>query len=485
MSAKYALLAASLTLTLAACEEPTVGNYNSPTVEAAGADPSALQLQATGLLSQLRGPMTSHTSDVGIFGRESFNYFPTDGRSHTHYVNFPGAGLGLDYSGFAAGGNVWNAAYNNTRNIINFQTGVAAAPITQAQKDAASGFAKTIDALGLLYVIATRDTLGAVTTIDPDPKILSAFVSRDSVYRHISGLLDQADTELAAAGTASFPFALTAGFNGFNTPATFRTFNRAIAARALAYRGSIAQFASPAGVACAPTSCYAQTLTALSGSFLSTAATTAAAFQTGPFHTYSTSTGDAQNTLFFSTSSDIVAHPSIRTDAQLQGSGARDARLLAKVDTATPLKQPNAGASSGIPSSVRFKFYVDRNAGIKIIRNEELILLRAEARWFTGDKVNALADLNFVRQNSGGLAASTLTIAATDAQFIDALLYERRLSLLFEGHRWVDHRRFNRLAQLPLDMPTHFVAKVQPVTQAECLIRVNQTTPEMRGPGCP
>src|SRR5687768_5718485 len=111
MSAKYALLAASLTLTLAACEEPTVGNYNSPTVEAAGADPSALQLQATGLLSQLRGPMTAHTSDVGIFGRESFNYFPTDGRSHTHYVNFPGAGLGLDYSGFAAGGNVWNAAY--------------------------------------------------------------------------------------------------------------------------------------------------------------------------------------------------------------------------------------------------------------------------------------------------------------------------------------------------------------------------------------
>ena len=484
MRAKYALLAASL-LTIASCSEPIVGNYNSPTVEAAGQDPSALQLEATGLLAQLRAPLIGHTSDVGIFGRESFNYFPTDGRATTHYLNNPGTGLGLDYSGFAAGGNVWNAAYNNTRNILNFQAGVAAAPITQAQKDAASGFAKTIDALGLLYVIATRDTIGAITAMDPDPKVLSAFVSRDSVYRYISALLDQADTELASAGTATFPFALTAGFAGFTTPATFRQFNRAIAARVYAYRGSIAQFASPAGVACAPTACYQAALTALTGSFLSTAGTSAASFNAGPFHTYSTATGDAQNTLFFSTTSDIVAHPSIRTDAQLQGSGARDARLLAKVDTATPTKQPNAGPTSGIPSSVRFKMYADRNAGIKIIRNEELILLRAEARWFTGDKVNALVDLNFVRQNSGGLAASTLTVASTDAAFIDALLYERRYSLLFEGHRWVDHRRFNRLAQLPLDQPTHFRAKVQPVTQAECLIRVNQTTPEMRGPGCP
>ena len=70
-------------------------------------------------------------------------------------------------------------------------------------------------------------------------------------------------------------------------------------------------------------------------------------------------------------------------------------------------------------------------------------------------------------------------------QFIDELLLQRRYSLMFEGHRWLDHRRFNRLAQLPLDQPNHFRAKVQPVPQAECLIRVNEATPELRGPGCP
>jgi hypothetical protein len=481
MKARYTMLAASLLLTLGGCSEPTVPNYNSPTEEDAGKDPSALQLLATGLLSQLRGPTTGYTSDVGIFGRESFNYFPTDGRSHTHYVNNPGAGLGLDYSGFATGSGIWNAGYNNGRNILNFLNAVASAPITQAEKDAAEGFAKTIEALGYLYIIGTRDTIGAIIEMKADPKELAPFVSRDAVYAYVSTRLDEAEADLAAAGSVAFPFALTSGFGGFNTPATFRQLNRAIAARALAYRGSINQFSVPTGAACAPTSCYAQALTALGASFLNTAS----ALNVGPFHTYSTATGDAQNTLFFSTTSDIVAHPSIQTDAPIRAGGTRDLRLIAKVDTATPLKQPNAGAQSGIPSGVRFRMYPDRNAAIKILRNEELILLRAEARWFTGDRLNAIADIDFIRVNSGGLPVSSLTPGSTDQEFITELLLQRRYSLLFEGHRWIDHRRFNRLAQLPLDQPQHFVAKVQPIPQSECLIRVNFTTPDMRGPGCP
>jgi len=65
-------------------------------------------------------------------------------------------------------------------------------------------------------------------------------------------------------------------------------------------------------------------------------------------------------------------------------------------------------------------------------------------------------------------------------------LHRETLLFLFEGHRWVDSRRFNRLALLPLDKPTHFRANVQPVAQAECLIRVKATTPvALQGPGCP
>ncbi|HEU4454884.1 MAG TPA: RagB/SusD family nutrient uptake outer membrane protein, partial [Longimicrobium sp.] len=62
-------------------------------------------------------------------------------------------------------------------------------------------------------------------------------------------------------------------------------------------------------------------------------------------------------------------------------------------------------------------------------------------------KPGAMADLNFIRVNSGGLAP--IAQPATDAAFREALLYERTFSLLFEGgHRWVDYRRFGMLTQL-------------------------------------
>jgi hypothetical protein len=85
---------------------------------------------------------------------------------------------------------------------------------------------------------------------------------------------------------------------------------------------------------------------------------------------------------------------------------------------------------------------------IPMIRNEDLILLKAEALWFTDNKVGAMDALNLVRTKSGGLTA--LAQPDSDEAFIDALLLERRYSLMFEGgHRWIDLRRFHR--DLPLD----------------------------------
>jgi len=93
-----------------------------------------------------------------------------------------------------------------------------------------------------------------------------------------------------------------------------------------------------------------------------------------------------------------------------------------------------------------------------------------------------LVDINTVRTVSGKLAA--LGTLGTQAQAMDELLYNRRYSLLFEGQRWNDYRRFGRLAQLPLDITsgpnTHFVAKVQPVPLAECDAR-----PAPKPQGCP
>ena len=111
---------------------------------------------------------------------------------------------------------------------------------------------------------------------------------------------------------------------------------------------------------------------------------------------------------------------------------------------------------------------------IPIIQNEELILLRAEARWFGGDKPGAVSDINFIRQTAGGLGPSTLVAGvSTDAQFLDELLRQKRYSLLWEStSRWVDARRFNRLSTLPRDNPAeHVVHAAFPIPEDEQLAR--------------
>ncbi len=113
--------------------------------------------------------------------------------------------------------------------------------------------------------------------------------------------------------------------------------------------------------------------------------------------------------------------------------------------------------------------YTSATAPVAIIRNEELILLRAEANLAEGNIPEATADLNILR-NAAGLANTDLA-PMTAAQRIDELLYNRRYSLLFEGHRWIDMRRHGRLADLLLDPSLRVHARF-PFPQSECNARV-------------
>jgi hypothetical protein len=108
---------------------------------------------------------------------------------------------------------------------------------------------------------------------------------------------------------------------------------------------------------------------------------------------------------------------------------------------------------NGFSSSLGFIRYPSPNSSIPIIKNEELILLRAEANINLGDLGAALTDINQIRTESGGLDA--LATLGTQEQAIDELLYNRLFSLLYEGgHRWIDLRRYGRLALEPTgDIP--------------------------------
>ena len=461
---------AGATLFVAACSaDPlSVPNLNSPTVAGASADVAALQLQATGVIRQQRGGLTAYITAVARLGREGYIYTPNEGRNTSHYLIGLAGFNKLDPAGFAVG--TWGGNYANLRVIFNLKNVInGQATLSAAQKSAGLGFARTFEALELLYVISTRDSLGAVVQINQNATELAPFVSRDSVYRFILGTLNAGDAELAAGG-AAFPFVLHAGFAGFTTPTAFRQFNRAIAARAAVY------YATRGGGATA----WTQAQTAIAASFLNRTPTNAAAMTAGIYQVFSTAAGDAQNGV--GQNADYLVHPSYATDRV-----AGDLRVSKWTVLAVPR---NAPQGLGISTSLAMARYATNTTTVPIIRNEELVLLDAEIRWNTGDRAGAIANLNAVRSVSGGagIGAAAATAASTDAVFVTALLYERRFSLLSEGHRWVDHRRFGLLALLPRDLTTginaHFVARVMPVPQGECLVRARSPDPLLAGPGC-
>jgi hypothetical protein len=157
----------------------------------------------------------------------------------------------------------------------------------------------------------------------------------------------------------------------------------------------------------------------------------------------------------------LVAVPEFLTDARLRPDGSRDLRASSKAVVGTVTL-----ATQGISSNVRPTVYPTNVTPIPIIRNEELILLRAEAQLGLGNRAAAIADLNFVRTNAGGLAPLP---ADFSGDLVTELLYDRRYSLFFEyGHRWVDSRRYNRLGELRKQLPSHRVFPLVPIPVDEC-----------------
>ena len=449
---------------LAACHDNLlIPQYNAPTVSGVNADPNGLQLYVSGILLALRGSNERSIRDLGNLGRESYWYFPTDGRSVSGYLTGltgPNNTRLLDPTGFASGN--WFPHYTNMRNTVN-TIGLASGSktLSSQQKSAVYGFARTIHALEQWYVAISRDSLGAPIVIPADPSKPAPFVSRDAEFAYISALLDSAQTDLQAAGTTAFPFVLTDGFAGFDSPATFLQFNRALAARVLVNRGSLGCSA-----------CYAQALTALGGSFIMTP-TSISDLNIGVYSVYSTTAGDALNSLNINVDNNFFAHASALTDAQLKPDSTPDARATRKVAPLAVPRPAPGGLKNGIPATAYFILYPTTTSPVGIIRNEELVLLRAEAEIQTGNAAAGLADLNSVRTVSGGLAPLT----SLGADPITTLLYERRYSLLDEGHRWNDVRRFGRLSTLPLDLPFQFVARVQPIPTQECNARTGALLP--------
>jgi starch-binding outer membrane protein, SusD/RagB family len=428
-----------------ACSFDLNTNPNSP--DLIGENPSRSQVSATanGMLISLRQEFADFALDLGILGREAYRFDGSDPRFTGELLAGP-----LDPGGGAFGGDHWAEEFNSIRAGNNLLAVLPSAQALSAEEQSAtSGYVKTIQALDFLMILDThtQDSIpidvGTDVTAAPAP-----FVTNAAAFARVVQLLDEAQAELAAGGSA-FPFALPPGFAGFDTPATFAQFNRGLRARVAVYQNQ-----------------FADALTALSASFIDPASD----LQRGVYMSYGTGAGDFANSLSIDPQSgENFVHPSIRAGAQLQTDGVSlDQRFLDKT-------VPRPGQSSGgLSSDLGWIRYPSPSSPIPIIKNEELILLRAEANIGLNDLTSALNDINTIRTLSGNLPP--LGSLGTPDAALTELLYNKTYSLLYEGgHRWIDARHYNRLNTLPIDRPTadppDAIFSTLPIPNAETLPR--------------
>ncbi len=420
-----------------------------------GNDPSPSQVGAAvaGIVIASRAGVPGWNLITGILGREAYRFDGSEPRFISELLHGP-----LD-PGSGFGGGQWAGNYTAIRSANELLDVIGTATsYSAADQNAVRGFAETMQAYELLNVLMGHAEDSIPIAVDvPLTAPPAPFVSNDSAFRYISGLLDAADTHLAAGGT-SFPEGVTlpSGFAGFDTPATFRQFDRALKAAVEVYRGSLG-----CGAPCYTT---AKTLLENGSTFVDTSAT--ADLSAGVYFNFSTNPGDAANPLFQNPQTgENHVNPRVVDSADMNASGVIDKRVSAKV-TSRPSQ-----TTDSLTSAYGWIRYNSSNAPIPLIKNEELVLLRAEANNALGNGLLAASDVNYIRIASGGVLPIAGLGAQTQAQILGAILHERWYSLLYEGHRWFDLRRTGRLGPFLLDRPNDQVFSTLPVPLNEVLAR--------------
>ena len=406
---KYIFLIASF-LILHSCEIDDIANPNGPSIEGILEDASQSQLQTlvTGSEDLLRQEIGFYYDVTAIVGREYYFFTGSDPR-YTGEVLGKGDSQ-LDNAGFY-GNRPYFGRYRTVRNLnVLMESAMGSSSLTAEQLNGYLGFAKTFQAYELHLVANLQFENGIRIDVD-DIDNLGPFVSYDEALVAIRALLDDGLSDLASAG-GSFPFTLSAAMDGFNDPASFSQFNRALDARIALYQGD-----------------NSGALSSLSSSFFDGAGD----LLTGPGRFYSSAGGDFANNVFRvpDQADAIIAHPSFVADAD-----PADSRLD-KV-----LLRPS-GTLTLDDLSGDFDVWVFRSLedAIPYINNEELALIWAEAN-IGGNNSEAVNAINVIR-NSAGLG--DYQGGTTDAELLTEVLLQRRYSLFGLGHRWVDARRTNTL----------------------------------------
>ena len=403
----------TLALALISCQLD-YGDLNNPTIESylENATVSQLNNLVSGTESATRNNIALYLDVTAVIGREIYR-FGSDPRYTTELLG-GGANTLLNSNFYIT--NNWSARYRAVKNAnVLIIAANNSGSISEQQRKGYLGFAKTIKAYELLLNLNLTYQNGIRVEVS-QPEALGPVIGYDQALINIASLLDSAHSDLKGA---SFSFPLSAGYISFNTPEGFIKFNRALAARVSLYQKK-----------------WDVTLVHLQQSFLQLNGS----FQDGVYHVFSNGSGDLLNAAFTDKdqSGEVrLAHPSFEKEIE-QG----DARIQKTSLRAAPY------SNNGLSSTRDVWVYTSSTAKIPLIRNEELILIYAEAQAQSGNIQEAIKAVNAIRK---GHQLNEYSGPSTAEALIEQVLHERRYSLFFEGHRWIDIRRYDQLKNLPID----------------------------------
>lgn len=405
----------------------TVTDPNNPSVQQVMQNATKPEVQnvITGLELRNRQYAGGLIPLLGSFGREVWQFDSIEGRFLTEWLGIDGNAE--EDPTFFGSGSVYDTPYAAVQqsNLL-LQVVDNTDNLTEQEKNGIRGFAKTIQAYQLLIPLLTQYQNGIRVDVS-DPTDLGPFLEYDQALGEIRGILDEGYQNLQNAGD-SFFFNLSDGLSDFSDPDGMAQLNRAIAARAAIYAED-----------------WQGALDALSNAepFFELA-DGEAVMNKGAYLSYG-NPPDTFNPLFTprdaSPDQIVVVHPSVIEDTL-----AGDLRIDRKFyERSSAVNNPN------VPEDAMYQDNRFDGVGspIPMIRNEELILIYAEASTQLGGATNfgnAEDAINHVRNTwelsdyGGGL---------NEQDLIDEILLQRRYSLWAEfGHRWIDMRRYGRLDEI-------------------------------------
>lgn len=405
---------------------------NGPSINSvlSNASVAELNLLVTGIEARMRNGFNTFVTSTGSIARELY-VFDADPRNTEDLLGKDD--LTLDNNTFYLTA-PFSTRYRVVKNCnVLLEALDNTSSVSEVEKDGYRGFANTVKGFMLSQVLGMLGDNGVRVDV-ADPENLGPYLSQSAGYEAILSLMDLGADQLNGS---SFTFNLSGGFAGYNTPTTMTQVNRALAAR-IATQGGL----------------YDRALGYVNSSFLDLNGDLTA----GPKHIFSTGAGDILNPLFKTPGQNgdqIIVHPRIVANAE-----SGDARLSKFGLRLDPTVQ------DGLTSDYETALFPTATSPIDIVRNEELILIYAEASFQTGAMGDAVTAINAVRNGNGlGDYGGAMTAEA----LTDEVLNQRLYSLWGEGHLMIDLRRYGRLNDsfLPIDRPGDDIFTQFPIPLSE------------------